>query len=50
MRLRRHYVWQERGVARSHLYISSDGKSGSTEDQHKVAKQADAREHEDTQG
>ncbi|TXS95189.1 siderophore-interacting protein [Parahaliea maris] len=46
MRELRRYLKQERGVAKSHLYVSSYWKRGSTEDQHKVAKQADAREDE----
>ncbi|MGJ8689666.1 MAG: siderophore-interacting protein [Gammaproteobacteria bacterium] len=43
MRELRAYFKQERQLPKSHLYISSYWKSGNTEDQHKVAKQADAQ-------
>ena len=42
MRALRRYFRQEQPIAKSHLYISSYWKIGSTEDQHKVAKQEDA--------
>lgn len=40
----RHYLKVTRGVEKSHLYISSYWKQGSTEEQHKVAKQHDAQQ------
>ncbi|BES69052.1 siderophore-interacting protein [Marinobacter nanhaiticus D15-8W] len=42
MRKLRHYFKQERNVPKTHLYISSYWKMGSSEDQHKLAKRADA--------
>ncbi|MEX1216683.1 siderophore-interacting protein [Saccharospirillum sp.] len=42
MRNLRAYFKQERQVPKSHLYVSSYWKMGSSEDQHKVAKQKDA--------
>ena len=38
----RQYLKEDLGVERSHLYISSYWKKGDTEEEHKVAKQADA--------
>lgn len=38
----RQYLKVDRGVEKSHLYISSYWKKGNTEEEHKVAKQADA--------
>lgn len=43
MRLLRAYFKQDRAVPREALYVSSYWKIGSTEDQHKIAKQLDAR-------
>lgn len=37
------HLKNDRGVEKSHLYISSYWKRGDTEEQHKVAKQADAK-------
>lgn len=38
----RQYLKDDKGVEKSHLYISSYWKKGNTEEEHKVAKQADA--------
>jgi NADPH-dependent ferric siderophore reductase len=38
----RQYLKVDRGVEKSHLYISSYWKKGNTEEEHKAAKQADA--------
>lgn len=38
----RNYLKVERGMEKSHLYISSYWKRGDTEEQHKLAKQADS--------
>lgn len=40
----RHLLRTDRGVEKSHLYISSYWKKGDTEEQHKVSKQADSKE------
>jgi len=37
----RHYVKDERGIERSHFYVSSYWKKGDTEEQHKVIRKAD---------
>lgn len=42
MKKNRHYLRQERGVEKSHLYISSYWKKGLREEAHKVAKREDA--------
>lgn len=44
MRNLRAYFKQERQVPKSHLYVSSYWKMGSSEDQHKVAKRQDAEQ------
>jgi len=43
MRILRKYFKLERQIPRDNLYVSSYWKIGSTEDQHKIAKQNDAR-------
>jgi len=43
MRAMRKYLTHERQVAKTHLYISSYWKMGSTEDQHKIEKRDDAQ-------
>lgn len=43
MRMLRKYFKLERQIPRDNLYVSSYWKIGSTEDQHKIAKQNDAR-------
>lgn len=42
MRKLRHYFKQERAVPKTHVYVSSYWKMGSSEDQHRQAKRADA--------
>jgi len=42
MRALRQYFKQERGVAKTHLYISSYWKLDNSEDEHKVIKRQDA--------
>lgn len=46
MRALRRFFKQDRGVAKSHLYISSYWKIGQSEDQHKIAKRRDAEQGE----
>lgn len=41
----RQHLKSERGIEKSHLYISSYWKKGDSEDAHKLAKQADAESH-----
>ena len=43
MRKIRTYLKNERGLAKSHIYISSYWKLGNTEEQHKATKQQDAK-------
>lgn len=40
----RHYLKVERGIEKSHLYISSYWKRGDTEEQHKIIKRDDANQ------
>lgn len=42
MKKNRHYLKQERNVAKSHLYISSYWKKGLQEEEHKLVKRADS--------
>ena len=44
MRALRQFLREERNVARGDLYISSYWKNGVSEDQHKLAKRADAEQ------
>ncbi|NNC99305.1 MAG: siderophore-interacting protein [Gammaproteobacteria bacterium] len=47
MRKIRHYLKTGQNMEKSHLYISSYWKRGSTEEQHKIAKQADTDDRGD---
>ena len=42
MKRNRHYFREERGVEKSHLYVSSYWKRGLQEEEHKVVKREDA--------